>query len=140
MILWQCCQPEHASQLSDDPTPGVETWHEVAEDSPNREEILQSNLALEKPVAVQIEELIEQPTCLARSSSSPLWGRHTETYGLRENNPHQCHQSPATIVQRMLITGMPKTVSILKSFWLCLLSNSTKSSTSPWAIVVVVRW
>ena len=52
MILWQCCQPEHASQLSDDPTPGVETWHEVAEDSPNREEILQSNLALEKPAPV----------------------------------------------------------------------------------------
>ena len=48
-----CClgdyPPEHASQLSDNPTPGVETGHKVAKDSPNREKILKSNLALEKP-------------------------------------------------------------------------------------------
>ena len=44
--------PEHASQLSDNPTSGVETRYEIAEDSPNREEILQSNLALEKPAPV----------------------------------------------------------------------------------------
>ena len=55
MTIWECYQPEHASQLSDNPTPGVEPGHQVAEDSPNREEILQSDLALEKPVPVQIK-------------------------------------------------------------------------------------
>ena len=42
-------RPKHASQLSDNPTPGVETGHKVAEDSPNWEEVLQCHLALEKP-------------------------------------------------------------------------------------------
>ena len=41
--------PEHATEFTNDPTSGVQSWHKIAENPPNWEKVLQRNLALKKP-------------------------------------------------------------------------------------------